>query len=281
MKSKNPLFSILIANYNNGKFFQDCYNSIIAQNYDNWEVIIVDDGSTDNSVDVIQKMIGEDSRFHFFENSENKGCGYTKRKCVELANGELCGFLDPDDALTEEALSVMVSEHVNRKEATIIYSNLYWCNELLETQRENKSKQIENEDPYFFDFDGRINHFLSFKKSLYNKTLGIDPYLQRAIDKDLVLKLYEVGPCYYVDKTLYKYRVHSGGISMTTNQDKAFYWYWVTIIDAARRRNINIEDIYVEKALISRRDWALQKELDGYNASFIFKVFRKIGLFRI
>ena len=70
---KNPLFSILIANYNNGKYFEDCYKSIIAQTYTNWEVIIVVDGSIDDSVALIKKNIGEDSRFKFYENSINHG----------------------------------------------------------------------------------------------------------------------------------------------------------------------------------------------------------------
>ena len=49
-------FSILIANYNNGKFFKDCYDSILAQEYKNWETIILDDKSTDDSVEVIKKI---------------------------------------------------------------------------------------------------------------------------------------------------------------------------------------------------------------------------------
>ena len=57
------LFSILIANYNNGKYFEDCYKSIITQTHENWEVIIVDDASTDDSVVVIKKINGEDARF--------------------------------------------------------------------------------------------------------------------------------------------------------------------------------------------------------------------------
>ena len=48
-------FSILIANYNNGKYFEDCYKSILLQNYENWEAVIVDDASTDNSIEIIKK----------------------------------------------------------------------------------------------------------------------------------------------------------------------------------------------------------------------------------
>lgn len=278
---EKPLFSILIAQYNNGKYFRDCYQSILVQEYANWEVIIVDDGSTDDSVEVIKNMIGDDPRFTFYENPENKGCGYTKRRLAELAQGTLCAFLDPDDAITPDALSLMVAEHEKHPEAAIIYSKHYFCDKNLKIEHSRPSKQVENSDSQFFDFDGYIHHFLSYKKTFYDQTVGIDSYLQRAVDRDLVLKLYEVGSAFFIDKTLYLYRVHKGGISTNQNEDKAYFWYWVAIIDAAKRRNINIEDIYLEKALIGRKQIALQKEVDAYNKSFIFKALRKLGLFNL
>lgn len=141
----NPLFSILIAHYNNGRFFNDCYKSILSQTYKNWEVVLVDDGSTDDSVAQIKKIIGDDARFRFFENTENKGCGFTKRRCAELAHGELCAFVDPDDAITPDALEVMVQEHAKYPEASIIYSDTYWCDALLNVQYERKSEQVKTE----------------------------------------------------------------------------------------------------------------------------------------
>lgn len=277
---ENPLFSILVANYNNGKYFEECYKSIIAQTYTNWEVIIVDDGSTDDSVAVVKKIIGEDSRFKFYENAENKGCGSTKRRCAELATGEICAFLDPDDAITSDALSLMVSEHEKHEEASMVYSNLFFCDQFLNTQYEVKSQQIDNYNSLFFDFEGNISHFLSFKNKIYKKTEGINSYLLRAIDKDLVLKLYEIGPAFFVNKALYKYRIHHNSISKNKNEEKAYFWYWVAIIDAAKRRNINIENIFVEIALVSRKEYYLQREIDSYNKSFVFKALRKLGFFK-
>jgi len=277
----NPLFSILIAQYNNGVYFEDCYKSIISQTYKNWEVIIVDDCSTDDSVVQMRKIIGDDFRFKIELNSENKGCGFTKRRCAEIASGEICTFLDPDDAITEEALSVMVNEHARYPDASLIYSKLLWCDEHLNQQYVSKSKQVKNGLPNFFDLDGDLTALLSYKNDFYRKTLGINSYLQRAIDRDLVLKLYEIGPAYFVDQAMYKYRIHKNGISTNQNEDKAYFWFWVVIIDAAKRRKVNIENLFVEKALISRRHLALQKEIDSYNKSFIFKVLRKIGLFKI
>jgi len=277
----NQLFSILIANYNNGKYFEDCYNSIVSQTYENWEVIIVDDHSIDDSKLLILEIIGNDARFKFFQNKENKGCGFTKNRCVELSSGEICAFLDPDDALTNDAISLMVIEHAKYPEASMIYSNLLYSDEHLNFHHENKSRPVRNGDLFFFDFEGSISAFLSFKKSSYDSTEGINSYLLRAVDRDLVLKLYEVGSAFFLNKGLYKYRIHPNGISTSVNQDKAYFWYWVTVIDAAKRRNVNIEELFVGKALTSRREYYLQKEIDSYNRSFLFKIFRKLGFFKI
>ena len=151
--------------------------------------------------------------------------------------------------------------------------------EFLNIKSEKKSQQVENNNPYFFNFDGHVFHFLSYKKRLYDQSTGINSFLHRAVDQDLVFILYEVGTSIYVNKTLYKYRIHNNGISNTTNQDKAYFWYWVAIIDAAKRRNINIENIFIEKALQSRREVALEKEIATYNRSIIFKILRKLRFF--
>lgn len=276
-----PLFSILIAQYNNGKYFEDCYKSIISQTYHNWEVIIVDDSSTDNSVALMKELIGDDSRFKIEINDKNRGCGFTKRRCTELASGEICAFLDPDDAITEEAILMMVTEHEKHLEAAVVYSRPYLCDNQLNIEQEVTSVQVENGNPYFFDLEGKLFAFLSFKKDYYNRTSGISADLLRAVDRDLVLKLYEVGPSLFLDKPLYLYRIHKNGISTNQNQEKAYYWFWITIIDAARRRNVNIENLFVAKALNSPAKIALQKEIDSYNKSVIFKIMRKMGLFKV
>ena len=80
-------FSVLIANYNNGQYLQDALNSVFNQTYSNWEIIIVDDCSTDNSHELYNNYV-DDSRIHIYYNNRNYGCGYTKRRCVELAHGD-------------------------------------------------------------------------------------------------------------------------------------------------------------------------------------------------
>jgi glycosyltransferase involved in cell wall biosynthesis len=101
----DTLFSILIANYNNGKYLEDALQSIFKQTYENWEIVIVDDASTDESQKVYE-IHKNNPKVKLYFNEQNMGCGYTKKRCIDLAIGEICGFLDPDDILDKEALLV-------------------------------------------------------------------------------------------------------------------------------------------------------------------------------
>ncbi|MFV0507242.1 MAG: glycosyltransferase family 2 protein [Bacteroidales bacterium] len=238
---KKPLFSILIANYNNGHFFEECYNSVIKQTYDNWEAIIVDDCSTDNSIEIVERLIEGDTRFKLFKNDKNGGCGYTKRRCAEEANGELAGFLDPDDALMPEAVEEMVKMHAKHPEVSLVHSNYLYCNEKLEKGIEKKTKYRDEQD--YLRIIHFIFHFISFKLANYKQTEGISANLKRSVDQDLYYKLEETGRFIHLDKTLYKYRIHSGGISTGSNLLKALSWQYFVIVDACKRRNENIEEI--------------------------------------
>lgn len=229
-------FSILIANYNNGRFFRQCYDSILAQTYDNWEAVIVDDCSTDNSVEIIKEIIGSDARFKLFLNEKNSGVGVTKARLIELATGEICGFVDPDDAILPKALSAAAKILMYKKNIVLTYSRLAKCDENLKIKEEFKAAmQVPNGDPYFFNCPIQIAPFVAFKKSAYLLCESIDPNLKIAEDQDLYYKLYEVGEVRFINQTDYLYRSHGGGISQNDNKQKS-YEYWSEVIFAAMKR---------------------------------------------
>lgn len=231
------LFSILIANYNNGHFFNDCYLSIINQTYKNWEVIIVDDCSNDDSVAVIKNIIGNDSRFNFFLNTENKGCGFTKNKCAKLAKGAILGFLDPDDALFPDALEEMNKIHAKDDKIAIVTSKY----ELTDLQMNfignaNHGANIPDGKSYLTYGRGALTHFATFKRNKFELTKGIDEKMKRAVDQDLYYKLEELGKHVFLDKVLYRYRIHNNSISANQNLYKAQYWHFYTMLNAYQRR---------------------------------------------
>ncbi len=264
-------FSILIANYNNGKYFKECYDSIMAQDYSNWEAIIVDDKSTDDSIAVISSLIKDDTRFVFYYNEENKGCGYAKRKCVEFATGEICGFLDPDDAITKDAVSLMVEAHQAHPEISLAHSIFYYCDENLNIEHPFPLAKHTEVNKRFINMDGAVNHFAAFKLSFYKRTQGIHASLLRAVDQDLYLQLSETGPFYFINKPLYLYRIHKGGIS-TNNFLKAFYCHLKVVGMAEERRGVNLEN-EVESHLAGKGKPALYYESRLANPRFLLRKF--------
>lgn len=234
------LFSILVAHYNNFEYFKDFYKSVQNQTYQNFEIIIVDDRSTDNSLEKIKTYTADDSRVKIFENETNKGVGFTKRKCVEMASGEICGFIDPDDAVAESALELSIQSYRENPKIVGTYSQIMLCDHLLHPQKVyNRSRKVANGNALFFNINNEISHFFTFRKESYLKTDGINPNLSASEDFDLYLKLYEVGELDYIPKPLYLYRLHEQGISQGSSKQEKVHENWnKMLLEACKRRNI-------------------------------------------
>lgn len=252
----HPLFSILIANYNNGKYLMDAINSVRQQTYTNWEIIIVDDCSMDNSREVYQAL-EQDPQIRIYYNEQNRGCGYTKRCCAELAQGELCGFLDPDDALTPDALQIMVEQHTAHPEASTIGS-CYWCCDEHMNKLWHADQWVYSEGKcYLTDFQHlRPIPFASYKRERYSQTEGINPNLKRAVDFDLYVKLEEQGGIIFLPNITYYYRIHNQQIS-THGDFKSMYWEIMVISDACKRRDLQPDEV-VNEFFVHRIDYYIR-----------------------
>ena len=262
-----PLFSILIANYNNGRYLQEAIDSVLAQTYTDWEVILVDDRSTDNS-QAIYDRYAADSRFHIYYNDKNRGCGYTKRRCAELANGELCGFLDPDDALLPEALETMVKAHSVHPECSLIYSTCYRYSGDREAEMPvwDFIGPIPEDSDFLIYRKKLISHFVSFKRAAYGRTDGIDPTLQAAVDRDLYYKLEEQGSILHLPIPLYLYRINNASsisIGTNTSERTAYYNCIKSELNAICRRMGT--DLYRKNANLYNRH--MRKILRAYYGS--------------
>jgi glycosyltransferase involved in cell wall biosynthesis len=272
--------SILIANYNNGIFFKECYESLLAQTYTDWEAVIVDDCSTDDSVNTIRQLIANDNRVKIVLNDRNYGVGFTKDQCVKESTGDLCAFVDPDDALETDALEMMVQAFVKRTELVLAHASFTICDAQMNIIGEHtRARSVETNDPLFFNFDGEVTHLSMFSRKAYLATGGIDPYMKRAVDQDLYLKLYEQGPFGFVDAKLYKYRIHDRGVSTATHDsgaEKALYWHWYACNAAAKRRGIVIEELFV-KQFVSRKQYNDRLgEYERLRQKPAFKLLRKL-----
>ena len=94
---EQPLVSIITPTFNSAKFILQTLHSVQNQSYQNWELIIVDDCSTDDTIKIITSVIQNEKRIKLFQNEINYGAGITRNKALQFANGRFIAFLDSDD----------------------------------------------------------------------------------------------------------------------------------------------------------------------------------------
>ncbi len=93
--NSEALVTVFVPVYNAEKYIESCMDSVLAQTYKNWELLLIDDGSTDGSAEKIRAY--SDRRIRFYQNDGNRGIPYTRNRGLELARGKYIAFLDADD----------------------------------------------------------------------------------------------------------------------------------------------------------------------------------------
>lgn len=116
------LVSIIMPAYNCERFIAETIRSVLAQTYTNWELLIVDDCSTDNTADVIASF--NDPRIHYQRNDRNRRCAYTRNEAIKIAKGRYIAFLDSDDLWLPEKLEKQIA-FMQEHNYPITYSPYY------------------------------------------------------------------------------------------------------------------------------------------------------------
>ncbi|NVM18594.1 MAG: glycosyltransferase family 2 protein [Candidatus Lokiarchaeota archaeon] len=251
-------FSILMASFNNEKYIEVAIKSVISQTYPFWELIIVDDRSTDNTLERITPFL-TDNRIRLLKHKKNLGYSASLKTAINNATHEIIGILDSDDKLHENALEIMAQAYKENLECGFIYSTMWNCDSDLKNCVLNKYIQ-EIVPPKTSIFDARISHFKTFTKKAYNQTSGFDRNQKRAVDKDIIYKLEEVTNFKFINKPLYYYRYHSGGISQAKNVDLAYLYSYRAKCKAYQRRldknlpNLNLNYLYTQYFIITLKD---------------------------
>jgi glycosyltransferase involved in cell wall biosynthesis len=120
--NSKPLVTVIIPAYNYGRFISETLDSLLAQSYQNWECIIVDDGSTDNTSEIIAQYIGRDRRFRGIR-QENHGPSAARNAGLRSARGKYIQFLDADDLLERRKIEHHVSYLDDNPHVDIVYGS--------------------------------------------------------------------------------------------------------------------------------------------------------------
>lgn len=225
MGKKMNSFSIIIPTYNSDKEIVKTINSILQQNYDNYEVIIIDDGSKDKTKSCIDKYCKNDKIKYFYQ--ENSGVSSARNKGLSKASNEYIMFVDSDDELFDNAL-ITCNEYINKYDADL-YSFGYICCTKKSIKSFNFSFFYSNNfDDYFkkmyseFLFNPVWNKI--YKKSIIEKH-GILLDKEISIAEDLK---FNINYCNYsnkyihINKKLYKYNLSNNGLGLKFRLDSGY-----------------------------------------------------------
>jgi len=248
--SQKITFSILMANYNNAKFIKESIESVLSQTYNDWELIIVDDCSTDNSIDIIKPYL-KDYRIKLIRHKKNHGYGGSLKTAAANSKMMVLAILDADDKFTKDALENIAVEYLKSPEVGFIYSTMWECDSELNIIQ--ISPWIGPDDPPKTNLiKPRVSHLKTFLRDLYLKTTGFDPKLKIAVDRDIIYKMEEITNFKFINKPLYFYRIHESGVSHGKKQFQGRIENYITQSKGYQRRlnssmpNLTLKYLYNE-----------------------------------
>ncbi len=201
------LISIITTTYNRSQYLSAAIESILAQTYPNFELIIWDDGSTDSSVASARKYAQQDTRIQVIA-SPHQGRGIALKAAHTMCKGTYTGWVDSDDLLAPTALEETAAILDAQPEIGVVYTDCLTINEKTQVKGLGHRSQIPySPDRLLVDF--MTFHFRLFRHQLYNQIGGINSEFNRAEDYDFCLRLSEITQFYHLKKPLYYYRQHS------------------------------------------------------------------------
>ena len=215
--------TIITPSYNCAQFILETIDSVLAQSYNKWEMIIVDDCSTDNSVEVIEAHISNDSRFKLIKLNKNVGSAQARNAALEHAAGRFIAFLDSDDIWYANKLEKQVLFMLDRK-APISFTSY----ELIDKNSISKGRIIHSVKK-LDQTDYLKNTIIGFSTSMIDTSIVGNNFqimdIRTRQDTSLWITLLGMGfHAYGIDEVLAKYRVHPNSIS--ANKIKASKQVW-------------------------------------------------------
>ena len=204
------LVSVIMPSWNTSNFIAESIQSVIDQTYENWELIIVDDCSTDNTDEVVAEFT--DKRIRYFKNEKNSGAALSRNRALRESRGEWIAFLDSDDLWNPEKLEHQIG-FMNKYGYTLSYT------EYEKIDEESKPLQIYVSGPekvnkrkmYNYDYIGQLTMMYSAKKFGLIQIKDI----KKNNDYAIRLQLYKKSDtcAYLLKENLAKYRVRKVSIS--------------------------------------------------------------------
>ncbi|MBD3886397.1 glycosyltransferase [Phormidium tenue FACHB-886] len=230
-----PSVSLVITVYNRERYLSDAIESILTQTYSDFELLIWDDGSTDNSIKIAQHYAAQDNRIRVIAGAHQGRAPALKAAMLE-ATAAYVGWVDSDDLLAQTALEETVLVLEQRPEVGLVYTNYLIIDENSTIIREGLHSQIPySKERMLTDFI--TFHFRLMHRSIYEQVGGINEEFICCQDYDLCLRISEITEIFHLQKPLYYYRRHKESIS-GQKQIEQVNWSRRAVEQALQRRGM-------------------------------------------
>jgi glycosyltransferase involved in cell wall biosynthesis len=260
-----PLLSVTVLNYNYGHFLAHCLDSILGQSFTDFELILINDKSTDNSLEVIKPYL-DDPRVRLIDHQQNKGFVASLIEGATESRGTYISVISADDWVVEPTAFAQQIEVLEQHPKTVMAFSaygLYADNDTLShVSQATSTSYVRPGRVVFQDFliNGYPQHSGTIaRKSAYEAMGGYDPTLRWSVDAQIWLGLCHFGDIAYIDKMLYAYRRHPSSMSKDpTALRNAIYelfrlfdWAFAFMSEAERRELNWLYKKARQRALIS------------------------------
>ena len=201
--------SVIIPVYNGAKFIENAIDSVISQTNQNFEIIIIDDGSTDNTHKIVK---GYGDKIKYFA-QENQGQACAINKGLEMSEGEYIAYLDSDDMYYPEKLEEQLNYFYNHPDVGLVYSDRHHVDSFAKIISLVQSRKL---DHFLFLQENRLSRSSVMHKRKCLDEVGLfDACISGGDDWDMWIRIYEKYKFGYINRPLIKYRIHKNNISKT------------------------------------------------------------------
>ena len=242
--------SVIVPVYNGEKYIREAIDSVLNQSYKDFEVIVIDDGSKDNTLSIIKEYDGKIR----WKSQENKGQASATNEGVKMAEGEYVAYLDADDVCMPERLEVQVKYLDNHPNVGLVYSGYYQINGAGEVKRIVKARPHDNFVLLQTDYIARST--VMHRKNCLEEVGLFDESISGDDDWDMWIRISEKFGVDHVERPLVKYRLHGEQISLVRPKKLAYRRYTkMRIIEkaCARRKNSSWLKLKLLRAKVERK----------------------------
>jgi glycosyltransferase involved in cell wall biosynthesis len=233
-----PYFSLIIPAYNRAFYLPKAIESVMAQTFIDWELIVVDDASTDNTEEIVSSFVQKEERIRYLKNKTNQERCVSRNRGIEAAAGKYICFLDSDDYHLPEHLAVLHEAILEKKEPEAVFFVNAWDETAQGVRRERTCPPLEDHELFTY----LLTYTFNPQRTAIHKSIfcawSFDPKIPGLEDFDFFLCAATRFPVYQIKKRTTVYVMHEGAYTMSAERPEKELGYFRYIFEKPELKSV-------------------------------------------